>query len=61
MTSHSYLHVFQADKSSATKVIMSISHPGLVKNISEQAFGKSIEAVSAAGAGLYLLSNMFRE
>jgi hypothetical protein len=53
--------VFQADRNSATMIIMSISHLGLTKNISEQAFGKSIEIVQAAGAGMYLLIIMFRE
>nr|CAD7201778.1 unnamed protein product [Timema douglasi] len=33
------------------KIIVSISHAGQVKNISEQAFGKNVEVISAAGAG----------
>jgi hypothetical protein len=44
--------VFQADQNSPTRIIMSISHPGMTKNISEQAFGKNTEIVSAAGAGI---------
>jgi hypothetical protein len=51
----------QAEQGSATRVIMSISHQGLAKNISEQAFGKSTETIYAAGAGVYQLFNTFRE
>jgi hypothetical protein len=52
-----YLSLFftQAEQGSATRIIMSISHQGLAKKISEQAFGKSIETISAAGAGVYQL------
>jgi hypothetical protein len=45
----------QAEKGSATRIIMSISHQGLAKNISEKAFGKNVETISAAGAGVYQL------
>jgi hypothetical protein len=37
------------------RIIMSISHPGLAKNISEQAFGKNLKIIHAAGAGMYVL------
>ena len=52
-----YLTLFftQAEKGSTTRIIMSISHQGLAKNISEKAFGKNIETISAAGAGVYQL------
>nr|CAD7572063.1 unnamed protein product [Timema californicum] len=39
------------DLSKTPKIIVSISHAGQVKNISEQAFGKNVEVISAAGAG----------
>jgi len=45
----------QDEKGSATRIIISISHQGFAKNISEKAFGKSIETISAAGAGVYQL------
>jgi hypothetical protein len=62
MTKSSYLPVvFQVDQSPDMRIIMSISHPGLAKNISEQAFGKSLKIISAAGAGMYILFNMFRD
>jgi hypothetical protein len=51
----------QAEQGPATRIIMSISHQGLAKNISEQAFGKSVKTVYAAGAGVYQLFNTFRE
>jgi len=41
----------KAKKGSARRIIMSISHQGLAKSISEKAFGKSVETISAAGAG----------
>jgi hypothetical protein len=52
-----YLSLFftQAEQVSTTRIIMSISHLGSAKNISEQAFGKRIETISAAGAGAYQL------
>jgi hypothetical protein len=31
-----------------------MSHPGLAKNISEQAFGKNLKIIPAAGAGMYV-------
>ncbi|XP_069669235.1 putative inositol monophosphatase 3 [Periplaneta americana] len=34
-----------------TRIIVSISHAGSVKNISEQAFGKDVEVTAGAGAG----------
>jgi lactate dehydrogenase-like 2-hydroxyacid dehydrogenase len=62
MTKSSYLPVvIQVDQSSAMKVIMSISHAGLAKNISERAFGKNLKIISAAGAGMYILFNMFKD
>jgi len=58
-----YLTLFftQAEKSSTTRIIMSISHQGLAKNISEKAFGKSITTISAAGAGGYQLLHSERK
>ncbi|PSN33073.1 putative inositol monophosphatase 3 [Blattella germanica] len=35
----------------ANKIIVSMSHAGAVKNVSEQAFGKNAEIIPAAGAG----------
>jgi hypothetical protein len=62
MTKYSYLPVvFQVDQNSVTKVIVSISHAGLAKNVSKQAFGKNLEIISAAGAGTYILFNMFKD
>ena len=43
--------MLQADGTETTKIIVSISHAGTVKNVSEQAFGKNVEIISAAGAG----------
>ena len=43
--------LLQADDADTTKIIVSLSHAGTVKNVSEQAFGKNIEIISAAGAG----------
>jgi lactate dehydrogenase-like 2-hydroxyacid dehydrogenase len=53
--------VFQVDESSDIRVIMSMSHPGSAKNISEQAFRKNLKIISAAGAGMCILFNMLRE
>jgi hypothetical protein len=50
-----------AEKSSTTRIIMSISHQGLAKNISEKAFGKNITVISAAGAGGYQLLHSERK
>lgn len=62
MTRSLYLpFLVQADESSAIRIIMSMSHPGLAKNISEQAFGKNLKIIPAAGAGMYILFNMFRD
>jgi lactate dehydrogenase-like 2-hydroxyacid dehydrogenase len=63
MTKSSYLPLaFQVDESSAIRIIISMSHPGLAKNISEQAFGKNLKIIPAAGAGMYyILFNMFRD
>jgi len=57
MSKSLYLTLFftQNEKGSATRIIISISHQGLAKNISEKAFGKSVETISAAGAGVYQL------
>lgn len=62
MTESLYLPlVFQAEESSGIRIIMSMSHPGLAKNISEQAFGKYLKIIPAAGAGMYILFTMFRD
>ncbi|PNF14189.1 putative inositol monophosphatase 3 [Cryptotermes secundus] len=45
------LKIFEAEESSGIRIIMSMSHPGLAKNISEQAFGKYLKIIPAAGAG----------
>jgi hypothetical protein len=52
-----YLTLFftQADTGSTASIIMSMSHQGMAKNISEKAFGTSIKTISAAGAGVYQL------
>lgn len=43
----------KADDTAATttKITVSLSHAGTVKNVTEQAFGKNVEIISAAGAG----------
>lgn len=42
---------YKGDSATGPRIIVSISHAGSVKNISEQAFGKEVEVTAAAGAG----------